>query len=57
MPPSKETQRESRISQKVCVPQTKETQRESYILQGLVCLRLKKHSVNHVFYEGLCASE
>ena len=35
--------------------QSKETQRESCILRGFVCCRVKKHSVNHVFYEGLCA--
>ena len=34
---------------------SKETQRESRILRGFVCCRVKKHSVNHVFYEGLCA--
>ena len=36
---------------RVCVPQNKETQRESHILQGFVCLRVKKHNGNHVFYE------
>jgi hypothetical protein len=42
---------------KVCVLQRKETQRESRILRGFVCLWIKERSVNHVFYEGLCASE
>ena len=42
---------------RVCVPPRTETQRESRISQGFVCLRLKKHSVNHVFYKDLCASE
>jgi len=39
------------------VLQSKETQRESRTLWWFVCFRAKKRSVNHVFYEGLCASE
>ena len=35
--------------------QSNRTQRESRILRGFVCVRIKKRSVNHVFYEGLCA--
>ena len=42
---------------RVCVLQSSETQRGSHISGGFVCLRLKKQSVNHIFYEGLCASE
>jgi hypothetical protein len=36
------------------VVQSKETQRESRILRGLVFFKLKKRSVNHVFYK-VCA--
>ena len=42
---------------RVCVLQSSETQRGSHISGGFVCLRLKKQSVNHVCYEGLCASK
>ena len=55
VPQNEETQRESCIFTRVCVPPNKETQRESRILQGFVCLRVQRHSVNLVFYEGLCA--
>ena len=41
---------------RVCVPQSSETHRELRILQGFVCFKVEKRSVNHVFYEGLCAS-
>ena len=54
---SKETQRESRILWGFRVLQSKETKRESRILRGFVCAREKRRSVNHVFYEVLCAAE
>jgi hypothetical protein len=54
---NKETQRESCILQGFVCLRINETQRESHILRGSVCFRIKKHNTNHVFYEGLCASE
>ena len=57
VPPSKETQRESRISRGFVCLRKNNTQRESHLSRMFLRIRVQKRSVNQVFYKGLCASE